>query len=98
MEKIKLNIQLAIAVIVFLVGVGLVIAGFVLPPPGVIHDSVLIVFGEACTFSGSLIGIDYRYKFKAYVVDQRKPRHRKHTQHAANPEIIEDNIEEYEDY
>jgi hypothetical protein len=95
MEKVKLNIQLAIAVIVFLVGVGLVIAGFILPPPGVIHDSVLIVFGEACTFSGSLIGIDYRYKFKAYVVDQRKPRHRKHP---AEPEIIEDNIEEYEDY
>jgi len=61
MEKVKLNIQLAIAVIVFLVGCGLVIAGFILPPPGVIHDSVLIVFGEACTFSGSLIGIDYRY-------------------------------------
>ena len=95
MEKVKLNIQLAIAVIVFLVGVGLVIAGFILPPPGVIHDSVLIVFGEASTFSGSLIGIDYRYKFKAYVVDQRKPRHRKHP---AEPEIIEDNIEEYEDY
>ena len=94
MEKVKLNIQLAIAVIVFLVGVGLVIAGFILPPPGVIHDSVLIVFGEACTFSGSLIGIDYRYKVKAYVVDQRKPRHRKHP---AEPEIIEDNIEEYEE-
>ena len=97
MEKVKLNIQLAIAVIVFLVGVGLVIAGFILPPPGVIHDSVLIVFGEACTFSGSLIGIDYRYKFKAYVVEQHKPRHRKRPLHAADPEIIEDNIEEYED-
>ena len=97
MEKIKLNIQLAIAVIVFLVGTGLVIAVFILPPPGVIHDSVLIVFGEACTFSGSLIGIDYRYKFKAYVVDQRKPKRRKHPQHAEEPEIIEDNIEEYED-
>lgn len=97
MEKVKLNIQLAIAVIVFLVGVGLVIAGFILPPPGVIHDSVLIVFGEACTFSGSLIGIDYRYKFKAYVVDKRKPRHRKQPQREAEPEIIEDNIEEYED-
>lgn len=98
MEKIKLNIQLAIAVIVFLAGIGLVIAGFILPPPGVIHDSVLIVFGEACAFSGSLIGIDYRYKFKAYVVDQREPRHRKHPHPAAKPEIIEDNIEEYEDY
>lgn len=78
MEKIKLNIQIAIAVIVFLVGAGLVIAGFVLPPPGEIHDSVLIAFGEACTFSGSLIGIDYRYKFKEYMHEERK-RPRPHT-------------------
>ena len=75
MEKVKLNIQLAIAVIVFLVGVGLVIAGFILPPPGVIHDS---------------------YKFKAYVVEQHKPRHRKRPPHAADPDFIEDDIE-YED-
>ena len=87
MEKIKLNIQLAIAVIVFLVGIGLLIAGFVLPPPGEIHDSVLIAFGEACTFSGSLIGIDYRYKFKEYLHEERK-RSRTHTPST---------LEEYED-
>ena len=88
MEKIKLNIQLAIAVIVFLVGIGLLIAGFILPPPGEIHDSVLIAFGEACTFSGSLIGIDYKYRFKEYIHEERK-RPRQHI-----PPIEEDH-EEY---
>lgn len=82
MEKVKLNIQLAIAVIVFLVGAGLLVAGFIIPPPGEIHDSVLIAFGEACTFSGSLIGIDYRYKFKEYMHEERK-RPRPH--HPLNP-------------
>lgn len=90
MEKVKLNIQLAIAVIVFLVGVGLLIAGFILPPPGEIHDSVLIAFGEACTFSGSLIGIDYRYKFKEYIHEGRK-RHHPHQQLNPEVEIYEDN-------
>jgi len=88
MEKVKLNIQLAIAVVVFLVGIGLLIAGFIIAPPGEIHDSVLIAFGEACTFSGSLIGIDYRYKFKEYLYeDRRRPR----THNTFNPEEDEDN-------
>lgn len=87
MEKIKLNIQLAIAVLVFLVGIGLLIAGFILPPPGEIHDSVLIAFGEACTFSGSLIGIDYRYKFKEYLHAERK---RPRPDHTLNPEKYEE--------
>ena len=89
MEKLKLNIQLAIAVIVFLTGIGLLIAGFILPPPGEIHDSVLVAFGEACTFSGSLIGIDYRYKFKVYMTEERK-RPRPHHPHQEE-EDYEDN-------
>ena len=45
-------------------GSALLVAGFVLPPTGEIHHSVLIAFGEILTFSGSLIGIDYHYKYK----------------------------------
>ena len=40
------------------------LAGFVLPPLAEIHQSILIAFGEILTFSGSLIGIDYRYRYK----------------------------------
>ena len=39
-------------------------AGVICPPVGEIHHSVLIAFGEILTFSGSLIGIDYRYRYK----------------------------------
>ena len=60
----KLTIQLCSAVLLILVGSGLLIAGFIVPPTGVIHSSVLIAFGEILTFVGALFGIDYHYKIK----------------------------------
>lgn len=57
-------IQLYTAVFIIAVGCGLLIAGFVTPPPGEIHNSVLIAFGEILTFAGTLLGIDYHYKSK----------------------------------
>ena len=63
--KKKLEIQLIASCLLILVGVGLLIAGFCVPPIGIIDNSVLIAFGEILTFAGSLFGIDYRYKYKA---------------------------------
>lgn len=60
----KLNLQLATAILLVLVGCGLLIAGFIVSPLGIIDASVLTAFGEACTFSGALFGIDYTYKYK----------------------------------
>ena len=45
-------------------GCGLLVTGFLCPPLGEIHHSILIAFGEILTFSGSLIGIDYKYRYK----------------------------------
>jgi hypothetical protein len=42
----------------------LLTAGLFTPPVGEIHHSLLIAFGEILTFSGSLIGIDYHYRYK----------------------------------
>ncbi len=64
MER-KLEIQLIAACFLILVGVGLLIAGFCVPPIGIIDNSVLIAFGEILTFAGSLFGIDYHYKYKS---------------------------------
>lgn len=52
------------SLILFLVGVGLLIAGFIVPPVGVIDPSVLVAFGEALTWVGAIIGIDYKYKYR----------------------------------
>ena len=58
------KIQLITAVVMCTFGCALLTAGFVAPPVGEIHHSVLIAFGEILTFSGSLIGIDYKYRYK----------------------------------
>lgn len=60
----KLRIQLVLAVVLAVFGILLFIASFVAPPTGIIDSSVLVAGGEAFTFSGSLIGIDYSYKAK----------------------------------
>ena len=58
------KLQLILSVILCGFGVMLLLAGFMTPPVAEIHHSVLIAFGEILTFSGSLIGIDYHYKYQ----------------------------------
>jgi membrane-bound ClpP family serine protease len=63
-RKEKMTIQLWLAIFLAVMGVILLWVGLFLPPTGVIDASVLTAMGEVFTFSGSLIGIDYSYKFK----------------------------------
>ena len=58
------KIQLTLSVVLCVFGCLMLTAGFVTPPVGEIHHSLLIAFGEILTFSGSLIGIDYKYRYK----------------------------------
>ena len=60
----KRNVQILLSVVMVCFGVILIIAAFIVPPMGVIDPTVLTAFGEILTFAGSLIGIDYHYKFK----------------------------------
>lgn len=52
----------AFALVIF--GVVMITTAFIVPPTGVIDPTVLTAFGEILTFAGSLIGIDYHYRFK----------------------------------
>ena len=70
-KKTRLNLQLLSAIILVLVGCLLLILGFAVPPLGVIDNSVLVAFGETCTFAGALFGVDYNYKYKMYM-DNKK--------------------------
>jgi len=56
------NWQLTIAVVLTLAGIILLFLGFLFPPEGEIHHSVLIAFGEVSTFAGALFGVDYSYR------------------------------------
>ena len=65
MNKSPENIaQLIIAALVVLGGMVLLHVGIQIDPAGEIHETVLVAFGEAATFAGAIIGIDYRYKRK----------------------------------
>lgn len=65
-SKSSLNRRLIIAVILTVVGSGLLIAGFIVPPLGIIDSSVLVAFGETSTFVAAILGIDYNYKYQIY--------------------------------
>ena len=56
-ETVRTTIIWSAAVISFLAGVGLCIAGFYVPPTGEISGSVLTATGEFLTFFGSVFGI-----------------------------------------
>ena len=60
MKKIQLILSVGLCVF----GGLILIAGFIAPPLGEIHPSVLTAFGEVLTFSGALIGMDYKYRSK----------------------------------
>jgi hypothetical protein len=63
-NEIMKKVQLILSVSLCVYGGLLLLAGFCCPPLAQIHHSVLIAFGEILTFSGSLIGIDYHYRYK----------------------------------
>lgn len=68
----KLNLQLITAIILVLIGCGLLIAGFIVNPLGIIDGSVLTAFGESCTFAGALFGIDYTYRYKIKNIQKKE--------------------------
>ena len=53
----KDSLQVWTAVMMLAVGTLLVIAGFIVPPTGEVHDSVLWFFGECLIYAGSIFGI-----------------------------------------
>lgn len=59
---IKQKFAIGTAVVAFAVGWGLTIAGFVLPPEGEVHDSVLWILGQALVYTASVLGIGMYFK------------------------------------
>lgn len=62
----KTRIQLTIAVLLTAAGIVLLFSAFWVEPPGEIHQSALVAFGEVSTFAGALFGVDYRYKIREH--------------------------------
>lgn len=69
-EQQRLSIQFWLGVAIVIVGLVLLFLGFYAVPVGEIAPSVLTAFGEIATFSGALIGVDYRYRFKEFQTEE----------------------------
>ena len=63
-HETKLTLQLLLAVAMVLFGVMLILAAFIVPPAGHIDPTVLTAYGETLTFAGSVLGLDYHYRYK----------------------------------
>ena len=57
MKNSTLNIQVATAVFMLIGGFALAVAGFIVPPLGQIHESVLGIFAECLIYAGSIFGV-----------------------------------------
>ena len=66
-----MTVQFWLGVSIVIVGLVLLFLGFYAVPIGTISPSVLTAFGEIATFSGALIGVDYRYRFKEFEVEEK---------------------------
>lgn len=77
-KRTKLNLQLLTALILIVIGCVLLCCGFAVPPLGVIDNSVLVAFGETCTFAGALFGVDYNYRYKMFIKDEESEEPEKH--------------------
>lgn len=84
-EKLDIKTKFAIgsAVVAFVVGWGLTIAGFVIPPKGEVHDSVLWILGQALVYTASVLGfgmyvnsqmVKFRSDTRRYIRDIERGR------------------------
>ena len=91
-EDTKRSVEFWLAVILIIAGVTLLFLGFYAVPIGEISASVLTAFGEIGTFSGSVMGIDYNYRYKR---DKLEYEGRNKKEKKENDDI-ETNIDEYQ--
>lgn len=54
---IKNKIAFITAVLAFVIGWGLTVAGFIVPPLGAVSDSVLWILGQALVYAASVFGV-----------------------------------------
>lgn len=71
-RKINDNIICLAALLSFLTGIGLIIAGFCVPPTGVIDGSVLTALGEFLSFFASIFGIGEYTKIQIKKISKTK--------------------------
>jgi hypothetical protein len=72
---IKQKVAMISGIIAFLLGWGLTIAGFCIPPIGEIADSVLWVLGQSLIYTGSVLGLTQYFSAESVKLRHDVDRH-----------------------
>lgn len=72
---LKQKTAYATAIVAFVLGWGLTIAGFCLPPRGDVSDSVLWILGQALIYTASVLGITMYFKSKVVELQDETRRY-----------------------
>lgn len=92
-EKLDIKTKFAIgtAVVAFVVGWGMTIAGFIIPPKGEVHDSVLWILGQALVYTASVLGIGMYFNNQMAKFRSDTRRYIRDIEHGREPEEVEEN-------
>ena len=66
--KMTTKIQYAIAIAAFVAAIGFGIAGFVTPPPGEVHDSILYLIAQFLLLTASILGVGAMFAQQKYSI------------------------------
>ena len=75
-EAARTTIIWTAAVLAFLVGIGLCVAGFCVPPQGAINGSVLTALGELLAFFSSIFGVSEFTKIQIAKIKEEARKNR----------------------
>jgi hypothetical protein len=64
--NIKEKLAICSALAAFIIGWGMSIAGFIVPPLGEVHESILFILGQALVYAASVFGIAAYFKAESH--------------------------------
>ena len=75
---LKQKVAMLSGIVAFILGWGLTIAGFCIPPIGEIADSVLWVLGQSLIYTGSVLGLTQYFSAESVKLRHDVDRHMEH--------------------
>lgn len=78
---LKQKVAMLSGIVAFILGWGLTIAGFCIPPVGEIADSVLWVLGQSLIYTGSVLGLTQYFSAESVKLRHDVDRHIERMEH-----------------